>query len=402
VWHVHNHALGKNASLPRAVARLARSGRRLLLQIHDFAEDGRPANYRFLVERVANGDRSALGSILYPQAPHVQYAVLNTRDRAFLGSAGVSPSRLHLLPNAVSLDPPAAPDAPPGDGNRDERLVLYPTRAIRRKNLGEFLLWSARGGPGERYATTLAPQNPAARPVYDRWVSFAASLGLPAAFNVGEGAGASFTDLLRRAAFLVTTSVAEGFGLCFLEPWLAGRPLAGRNLPETTGQFAAAGLDLSGLYDRLEVPAAWIDEKTLRAKVERGLGALLRAYGREPRRADVDRACAAFGAGSGRIDFGRLDEELQERIIRRVAGSAAAREELRPRQLEPSGDQTAQIAANRRVVREAFGLAAYGERLADIYRAVAASPVESVEALPAGALLDRFIDPARFSLLRAV
>ena len=37
---------------------------------------------------------------------------------------------------------------------------------------------------------------------------------------------------------LVTTSVAEGFGLAFLEPWLFGKGLLGRNLPEITVDFA--------------------------------------------------------------------------------------------------------------------------------------------------------------------
>ena len=38
-----------------------------------------------------------------------------------------------------------------------------------------------------------------------------------------------FAALLASAHALVTTSVAEGFGLAFLEPWLMGRPLAGRH-----------------------------------------------------------------------------------------------------------------------------------------------------------------------------
>ena len=48
--HIHNHSLGKNAAFPRAMFQLAKEGYRLLLQIHDFAEDFRPANYRDLTE----------------------------------------------------------------------------------------------------------------------------------------------------------------------------------------------------------------------------------------------------------------------------------------------------------------------------------------------------------------
>ncbi|MEY3897292.1 MAG: hypothetical protein RLZZ214_2813, partial [Verrucomicrobiota bacterium] len=45
IWHFHNHSLGKNLLLPDLIARLADSGERLVLHIHDLAEAGRPANY---------------------------------------------------------------------------------------------------------------------------------------------------------------------------------------------------------------------------------------------------------------------------------------------------------------------------------------------------------------------
>ena len=45
LWHIHNHSLGKNPALSSAVALLAQSGARLLLQPHDYAEDGRPENF---------------------------------------------------------------------------------------------------------------------------------------------------------------------------------------------------------------------------------------------------------------------------------------------------------------------------------------------------------------------
>ena len=68
--HVHNHSLGKNISLPGAIRQLAEQGFHLLLQIHDFAEDLRPGNYRRLSDALATeGD---LSSVLYPQAPQLQ------------------------------------------------------------------------------------------------------------------------------------------------------------------------------------------------------------------------------------------------------------------------------------------------------------------------------------------
>ena len=138
IWHFHNHSLGKNCALSQAVYLLATRGWRMLLQIHDFPEDGRPSNYRRLLRQVGEGNPTVLGERLYPQAGHVHYATLNGRDHDFLCRAGADANRVHLLPNAVSMPTVAGSIQGAGD-----RLFLYPTRAIRRKNLGEFLLWSA-------------------------------------------------------------------------------------------------------------------------------------------------------------------------------------------------------------------------------------------------------------------
>ncbi len=104
LWHVHNHSLGKNPSLPEALHHLACEREALLLQVHDFAEDGRPGEYRLLKERLGGSGADSMSEKLYPQAPQVHYAALNRRDHGFLTAAGVDRSRLHLLPNAVADD----------------------------------------------------------------------------------------------------------------------------------------------------------------------------------------------------------------------------------------------------------------------------------------------------------
>lgn len=47
--HWHNHSLGKNTAAPGVIRSLAHEGWRILLQVHDFAEDNRPENYGWLV-----------------------------------------------------------------------------------------------------------------------------------------------------------------------------------------------------------------------------------------------------------------------------------------------------------------------------------------------------------------
>ena len=226
LWHIHNHCLGKNVNFPEALKGLLEDGTPALLQIHDFAEDGRPGNYRAQAVPFEEGVFRGRAATLYPDAPQIGYAVLNGRDGAILRRAGLQSGRLFNLPNPVTANPLQA-TAARGAGRP---LVLYPTRAIRRKNLGELLLMAAVF-PQYRFGTTLAPKNPEWASVHDGWVQVARETGLDVGFALGERPGASFEGLLGEAAAVVTTSVGEGFGLAFLEPWLFGRPLCGRDLP---------------------------------------------------------------------------------------------------------------------------------------------------------------------------
>ena len=68
-------------------------------------------------------------------------------------------------------------------------------------------------------------------------------------------------ECLRHLA-LVTTSIAEGFGLAFLEPWISGSSVVGRNLPDITEDFS---VELDHLYDRFDVPVDRVDLRELRA-----------------------------------------------------------------------------------------------------------------------------------------
>ena len=83
----------------RALRLLAEEGYALLLQIHDFAEDYRSRSYCHLSNAWNCRETSA---VMYPQAEHVHYAVLNQRDYAVLTRAGVPSDRLHCFPNPLA------------------------------------------------------------------------------------------------------------------------------------------------------------------------------------------------------------------------------------------------------------------------------------------------------------
>ncbi len=287
VVHIHNHSLGKNASLPGAISILARLGWGMLLHIHDFAEDFRPDNYQLLVQALAPGAPATLPHILYPQGDAIHYAVLNGRDRAILARAGVPAQQLHSLPNPVSIptELPRRQQARVCLGqhlpiSEHDRYVLYPVRGIRRKNLGELLLWGAAYSRSAHFGLTMPPLNPVEMPRYAAWKQLARELQLPVWFEVGLTKGLDYPGNLAAADLALTTSVAEGFGLVFLETWLAGLPLVGRNLPEITADFAAAGVQLNGLSNRVQIPLAWIDHEAFITELRESYARTLAAYHR--------------------------------------------------------------------------------------------------------------------------
>ncbi len=381
IWHIHNHSLGKNSFTPQLAWHLANAGCRLLLQPHDFAEDGRPENYRLLRNHL--GDE--LDNILYPRADHVWYAPINYRDKAFLEGIGLS--NVHELPNAVTAHEPR-------EGGSGSKTILYPARAIRRKNMGEFLLWSLLAPEGYTFQSTLAPQNPVWQGYYNEWVAFARELNLPVEFDAGRKH--DFAGLVQNAEALMSTSIAEGFGLAFLEPWLEGKMLIGRKLPEITTDFEEEGLDLSTLYATLAIPLEWAGEAEFFQALEVAMQASYAAYSKPWKPEYLEQAKAALVV-DGKVDFGILDEPLQRNVIRHFVDHPSDRDLLPPFSLSPA---LPLIEHNREIVKERYSLEAYGERLLDIYQQLADTQPGKVTSANADALLDEFLQPERFNLLR--
>lgn len=390
LWHVHNHSLGKNPALPPALALLAERGHALLLHLHDFAEDGRPDNHRALAPVL---DR------LYPAGSRIRYAALNRRDHRILAdlAAGHAPPPL-LLPNSIPA-PPAepstasapAPDLPPN-------LHLYPVRAVRRKNLGELALLAA-AHPDLHFANSLGPTNPAFRPTYRRWQTFARDLALPLTYGIGDDSPHPFPRVVAASQALVTTSVAEGFGLGFLEPWTFGKALLGRDLPPVTSDFADARIDLSHLYARLDLPAELLpSDANLDDRLRSALDDLHQAY-RRPLPPDALQQARASILRDGKIDFGRLDEPLQEHLVSTVADTPELAASIR-RQANLAALPQHRIDSNAQAIRRHYSPQAYAQKLAAAYDELAASPAGPVTYPDPQRLLTQFLHPENLNLLR--
>lgn len=378
VIHVHNPTLAKNRLFLKILQCLQARGQKLFLQIHDFAEDGRPHVYT----------REP-----YPSDCH--YGVINFRDYFILRRAGLKKEGVHHIGNTINaLDrtkPPSTPHA---------THVLYPVRCIRRKNIGEAILVALFLPESLPLLLTLPPTHDQDVKSYHGWQAFTRTHKLNVRFDAGLAR--SFSRLVQGAAFILTTSINEGFGFSFLEPWTAGKLVWGRRLPMICKDFTDQGVLLDHLYDHVHVPVAWVGESRVREAMETAwLHALKVFQGNEAPLVSKNMIDAVVS--DGMVDFGMLHERFQKQVICRLISDPQARRtmiELNPF-LNAPGDVAFRdrlIDDNHRTVRRLYTRARYGARLMEIYTRVSTTPV--VHHLDKDEVLDHFLTPDNLSLLK--
>ncbi len=376
--HVHNPLLAKNINLLNLLKCIQKNGIKLFLQVHDFAEDGRPAVYYQQDE--------------YPENSH--YGVINKRDYAILLNAGLKKEGLHLISNIVGGFEQRRPEISPGN------IVLYPVRAIRRKNIGEALLLSIFFKQKETLVITLPPTGPLDLKSYTGWKAFVKNNRLDVEFEAGLKK--SFPELVQSARFILTTSISEGFGFSFLEPWTRKKAVWGRKLPGICCGFEDNGIDLGHLYSRLSVPLSWIDRENLCQRFKSAIRKNANIYKNRAYDEKSAESCKKI-ISKQNIDFGLLDESFQKNIIRRVLASREDAERLlllNPDMILPGElfEEKRLLETNRNAVENCYNMAAYKENLLRIYSAVINNRVR--HKIDRGILLKSFLNPDELSLLK--
>jgi len=376
ILHIHNPTLAKNRHLLAIIKQLLQSGLNLFLQIHDFAEDGRPGAY-FYED--------------YPENCH--YGVINAKDARILEAAGLKKAGLHLLPNAVENI--SVPKRLPVDAR-----ILYPVRAIRRKNVGEALLLSFFLRHDQRLAVTRPPNSPMDIASYRDWIDWANMAGLPVDFGIGINA--DFPSLVGGSESMVTTSITEGFGLAFLEPWTAGKLLWGRRIAGLCVDFENNGVRLDTLYDRLNVPLHWIDVDAFCRVWHKTVSDTSARYGHAIGAEMAQTAFARMTRG-GQVDFGLLNEKFQREVLTRMTAEPSVKMALieqNPWLAKPGvvKDPAGLIRNNRLAIQQHYNTEQYGRRLLAIYQVVACQPVR--HRIDKAVLVDAFFDLNYFSLLK--
>ncbi|HUV77000.1 MAG TPA: hypothetical protein VMW06_02970 [Desulfobacterales bacterium] len=376
--HVHNPTLAKNRNFIKILKILQKEKIRLFLQIHDFAEDGRPLAYFSEDDYVSD----------------CHYGVINSRDYNILLKAGLKKEGLHQIFNTLT------PFNFKATGAITKNYVLYPVRAIRRKNIGEAILLSLFFKNDEALVITLPPNSPADIKSYERWKAFVEEKHLDIIFEAGLTH--EFSDLVWAANFLITTSITEGFGFSFLEPWTAEKFLWGRRLPEICQDFEKNGVRLDHLYSRLNVPVEWIGKERL---FETWKSCVQRAGSMFDLAIDETAIKNAFEKTTDKdiIDFGLLDEAFQKTIISKALSDSANRDaliHLNPCLSNPGdvSNKGALIQNNLKAVKRHYNQTRYRKNLVDIYTRVIRDNV--YQKIDKKILLSKFFNLDNFSLLK--
>lgn len=388
ILHWHNHSLGKNVSIPVAIDQLTeRYQYAQLLQIHDFAEDFRPTNLSELASASADEptDRlAALNRFCYPGRQGIHYATLTSGDADLLKKLGIPETQIHCLPNNVTLGDRAtqsrsAAKEKVGQAigvSGDFRWYLYPIRGIRRKNLGETLLLSQLMGKQTYFAITLPPATQIEAASYERWRTIAEAHAPRTIFDAGTFPHVSFHDNIAAADCILSTSVAEGFGMAYLEPWLAGRGVVARDLPGVTRDFRRSGLALQRFYTSVDIPgsARWIAQCQARTAMARH-----NAWQQVPReilRFAETAASTTDTITASKIDFATLSCGDQIDVIKRID-----RDPLFKRRVQHANEvlldwlqqdfEASTLRHNEQIVRQYYGMPACSDRLLQTYRELA-------------------------------
>jgi hypothetical protein len=375
--HVHNPTLAKNRHFLAILKLLQHEGLNLLLQIHDFAEDGRPLAYF---------------SDAYPADCH--YGVINRRDHQILLKSGLKQDGLHLMENTVTI-----PALAPKSGIEDS-MALYPIRAIRRKNIGEAILLSLFFEPGQAVVITLPPNSPADIYSYRAWKNFVRDQRLNVLFD--QGLNRDFETLVLSAGLLISTSITEGFGFSFLEPWLFGKLLWGRKLADVCRDFERNGLRLDHLYTGLYVPIDWIGLQQFRSRWHECVLKAARLFNLAIEDARLRNAFDHI-TSDALIDFGLLDEPSQKQVI--LHAISRGKDRARLIQINPflaaPGTVRAKndlIENNKKAVLENYSPDIYRDKLLDVYRKVSTTPI--LQKIDKTVLASAFLDLKKFSLLK--
>jgi glycosyltransferase involved in cell wall biosynthesis len=315
VLHTHNVGLGKHPRLTYAIKLLAeRRGIKIINQVHDFPEDHRPAQLRALRNCTGKRDDAFQRALCYYDAPNVIWATLTTHDATKLAAHGVPAGKIHVLPNPVDEEffTKAAPSRAELQSVRGQlaafarahrfhfdprkKLLLSPMKVMVRKNNAEAIELVKRL---KKYQLIISLDASSAsdRDYSERLKKKIRRERLPVVIGFGAALDNPL-PLFHLAHAILTTSRVEGFGYTFVEGWLCHKAVVGRDIPEVTQDFVAAGMKMSHFYREFDDEAvrrvAAFLAKPSRKLIEENRKIVLREYSLRAYARRYEKLLAAF------------------------------------------------------------------------------------------------------------
>jgi len=315
LW-IHNLSVGRQLRLTGAVrAVVGATEAEAWLHQHDWWWDGRWERWPEFREQGMESLRAAVEATLL-RHPRLHHVAINWEDAAFvnrMGGVSCGCAGNPLLPPRVSAEEAEEAREWLQVVTSGRAAWLYPARALRRKNPVEALLLMHLVDPGHVLVTTGGVSSGAERPWWDWLLREAAERRWPLRAAVCERAGSPAVPALMAAAgTIVCPSLREGFGLPCWEAAVLERPLVARRLGQTRQTLEESGVDLSGGYDALLVPAdcfAAGDEAARAAEGRIRLAAILPCELRDmPGEMGPSRA-------ESPVDFGSLSPQAQSEVL---------------------------------------------------------------------------------------
>ena len=258
LWWIHNWHLGKNIALTAALFELLREEpqQRIMLQLHDFPEQGRAYNMEQL-------NRLSMAS-LYPYRSRMVYIFINKHDCHAAKQSALPSHNIALLPNPLNLKDAkqVARQLKIDEKRRDyirrwfttllnqnsrssvkHFFLLYPVRAIRRKNIIEAALLvtllncyhNADKKAEKHYSliTTLQGRSEDEQG-YSALIAQLYHEGLTdGIWNIApqlEDKSVEYQELLAAVDCLISSSILEGFGYTFAEALVSRNRLICRKI----------------------------------------------------------------------------------------------------------------------------------------------------------------------------
>ncbi len=229
--------------------------KKIIYRIHDFIDD-RPhlsEEFRKFFKDIND---------VYPKSDNVHFLTLTSFDKGRLLQKGLK--NVSVIPNSIVESNLYTSEEnakklrekfeESGIVKPGEKIISYPVRVLRRKNIEEAILITKllnNFGGNHRLIITVPHEDDYAEEIKSLAKKHDVPCSIGEAYKFLDYGKGEFTtaDLFAISDLVISTSIKEGFGFAFIEPWVSGTPLIGRNIPEITKDFEEAGIDLSALYD---------------------------------------------------------------------------------------------------------------------------------------------------------